>query len=93
MSTTDRVRATVSGMVQGVGFRFFVVRAASQRDITGWVRNAPDGNVEVVAEGDSGMLQELMSKLQQGPPAARVTGVAVEPQEYVGEFQSFEVLF
>lgn len=93
MSTTERVHATVSGMVQGVGYRFFVVRAASQREITGWVRNTLNGKVEVVAEGESGMLHELMSKMQQGPPGAQVTGVAVEPQEYLGEFQTFEVRF
>ncbi len=93
MSTTECVRATVTGMVQGVGFRFFVVRAASRRDITGWVRNAPNGAVEVMAEGDPGMLKELVSKLQEGPPAARVTGVSVEPRESLANYQKFEVRF
>lgn len=93
MSTFERVQATVSGMVQGVGFRFFVVKAASQREITGWVRNTSNDTLEVVAEGESGMLKELVSNLHVGPPAARVTGVTVVPQEYLGEFQEFEVRY
>ncbi|MGE5143344.1 MAG: acylphosphatase [Acidobacteriota bacterium] len=71
----NAVRYIVSGRVQGVGFRWFVMREAARLDLSGYVRNLPDGTVEVVAQGAVAALVSLESALRHGPPAARVDGV------------------
>jgi acylphosphatase len=70
-----RERYVVHGVVQGVGFRWFVMREAHRLDLRGWVKNLRDGSVEVVADGAARSLRELHSVLHEGPSAARVTGV------------------
>lgn len=65
------------GLVQGVAFRHHTKVRARELGITGWVRNLPDGTVEVWAEGDTAALEELDRWLRIGPPAARVAGVEV----------------
>ncbi len=67
----------VSGRVQGVGFRFFVTRAAAIEGLHGWVRNLPDGLVEAQAEGEFESLERFERQLRQGPPASRVDDVQV----------------
>ena len=62
----------IQGRVQGVGFRWFVHREASELDLRGWVRNTEDGDVEVVAQGDEADLAELRSSLRRGPRGSRV---------------------
>ena len=62
----------VKGRVQGVGFRWFVHREASEIDLRGWVRNTEDGDVEVVTAGEAGDLDELRASLRKGPRGARV---------------------
>ena len=62
----------IQGRVQGVGFRWFVQREASELDLRGWVRNTEDGHVEVVAAGEPGDLDELRLSLRRGPRGARV---------------------
>ncbi len=71
-------RFIVTGRVQGVGFRWYVEREARQLGVGGWVRNNPDGNVEVLAAGTAEQLVQLKSKLKQGPRAARVEQVIEE---------------
>ena len=83
-------RFVVRGMVQGVGFRWFVVRKARSLGLTGFVRNLADGTLEVVAEGPGPSLVALESELQQGPPGAQVAGVARE-EWATGPMASFEV--
>jgi acylphosphatase len=65
----------VQGRVQGVGFRWFVQREASELALRGWVRNTEDGHVEVVAAGDAADLNELRASLKRGPRGSRVDGV------------------
>jgi acylphosphatase len=65
----------VSGRVQGVGFRFFVNRAAAIEGLHGWVRNLPDGRVEIRAEGESAALERFERQVRQGPPGARIDDV------------------
>jgi acylphosphatase len=65
----------VKGRVQGVGFRWFAKAAASRRGIVGWVRNLPDGAVEVVARAAAAQLDELSHDLRSGPPFAAVQTV------------------
>ena len=62
----------VQGRVQGVGFRWFVHREASELDLRGWVRNTEDGDVEVVASGNADHLSELRESLRRGPRGSRV---------------------
>jgi acylphosphatase len=69
------VRFIVSGRVQGVGFRWFVMREATRLDLAGHVRNLPDGSVEVVAEGPPAGLASLEAALRQGPSGARIQAV------------------
>ena len=70
-------RYFVTGRVQGVGFRFFVERAAAREGLHGWVRNTPDGRVEIEAEGDREALERFEGHVSHGPPAARVAHVDV----------------
>jgi len=65
----------VSGRVQGVGFRWHARGKAEELGLAGWVRNLPDGRVEVWMEGEEQDVQTLRTWLQTGPPAAKVTGV------------------
>lgn len=70
-----RARFLVHGVVQGVGFRWFVLRAASRLGLSGIARNLPDGDVEVLAEGAAGSIDELERELRRGPSASRVERV------------------
>jgi acylphosphatase len=65
----------IQGRVQGVGFRWFVHREASELELRGWVRNTEDGDVEVVATGDPADLDELRTSLHKGPRGSRVDRV------------------
>ena len=69
----------VTGRVQGVGFRAFAVRTARTLGVSGWVRNRMTGEVEVVARGDSSVLEAFADALRQGPRFARVDGVTPRP--------------
>ena len=62
----------IRGRVQGVGFRWFVHREASELDLRGWVRNTEEGDVEVVASGTAEDLAELRASLRRGPRGSRV---------------------
>jgi acylphosphatase len=68
-------RYVIRGRVQGVGFRYFTEAAAMHEGIAGWVRNAPDGGVEVSAEGDAEALERFERRIRHGPPGARVEDV------------------
>ena len=87
-----RVRALVSGRVQGVGFRNFTSVRAHALGLTGWVRNLRDGRVEAVAEGPDDKIDELIKAIKTGPSGSRVDGVAVEEQTPNGEFASFKIV-
>ena len=80
MPEAARLHAVITGQVQGVGFRFFVIRNAKQLGLVGWVRNRTDGAVEIVAEGDKQDLQRLISKLHTGPSMAWVQYVSTRWQ-------------
>jgi acylphosphatase len=68
-------RFTVEGRVQGVGYRFFAMRAAARHQVTGTVKNLPDGNVEVIAQGPRKSVEEFKLDLAAGPSNAYVTQV------------------
>jgi acylphosphatase len=74
---TVRLDAIVSGRVQGVGFRYFVLREARRLGLDGWTANEMDGSVRVVADGPRATLELLLDILSEGPPASIVERVAV----------------
>ena len=72
----ERLDATVRGRVQGVGYRYFALREAGRLGLDGWVANEQDGSVHVVAEGTRDALEQLLERLEEGPPAGWVDAVA-----------------
>lgn len=87
----ERLEATVRGMVQGVGFRWFVVREADRLGLTGWTANEPDGSVAVVAEGMPGALDAMADSLRYGPPGAAVERFEERRLPATGEFSAFRI--
>jgi acylphosphatase len=86
-----RLRVIAHGRVQGVNFRAFVRHHGSALGLTGWVRNLPDGTVELDAEGRRLALEELLRHVQIGPRLARVDHVEVEWLEQTGATGWFDV--
>jgi acylphosphatase len=72
-----RARAIVTGRVQGVSFRASTCSEARRLGVVGWVRNLPDGSVELEAEGDDDRVAALLAWCEHGPPGARVATVAI----------------
>jgi acylphosphatase len=87
---TVRRRVSVHGRVQGVGFRFGVVRAAGTRGVNGWVRNCADGSVEAVLEGDASAVESVVRFCREGPRGAAVSRVDVREEEPEG-LRGFDV--
>jgi len=87
-----RAHIIVKGDVQGVFFRANARNAAQSLAITGWVRNRPDGSVEIVAEGQADKVNHFLHWCHKGPELARVDDVEVNWEESVGEFVRFEIL-
>jgi acylphosphatase len=92
-SEPARLRATVSGRVQGVGFRQHTVRKAMSLGLTGWVANRWDGSVETVAEGPRQRLRQFERYLHEGPRAALVQSVDVTWAQAQGTFSRFGVRY
>ncbi|MBW2988652.1 acylphosphatase [Candidatus Woesearchaeota archaeon] len=88
-----RVRIIVRGYVQGVFFRYHTYRLARQLGLRGFVRNLPDGSVEVVAEGMDTKLQQLVEFCREGPEAARVDSIEVEESTLDEELSGFEIRY
>jgi acylphosphatase len=93
MADLASLQAMVTGRVHGVFFRASVESRATELYLTGYVRNLPDGRVEVRAEGERPRLERLVDYLNVGPPAARVDDVAVNWGEYQGLYTGFEVRY
>jgi len=88
-----RAHIFVSGRVQGVFFRDHTQRWASSLRLTGWVRNLRDGRVEALAEGDKEKIEDLIKRLEDGPPMAYVEDLEVNWEEYKGEFSDFRIAY
>lgn len=86
-----RLTARVRGDVQGVGYRFFARREASALGLRGYVRNLPDRSVEVVVEGERGLLQQFVGVLRRGPSAANVEAVDTTWSNAEGTFGGFQI--
>ena len=87
----QRLHAVIHGDVQGVGFRYFVIDRARPLGVRGWVRNRPDGSVEITAEGERRNLEELLDVARRGPRGATVTDVDVEWAAASGTLGPFEI--
>ena len=83
----------ISGGVQGVFFRANTQKTALSFNLTGWVRNLPDGRVEAVFEGNDGDVDAILGWCKKGPPFARVTDVEVTPEPFSGEFRQFSIRY
>ena len=81
----------ISGFVQGVGFRFFVMRAAARHHMLGTVRNLSDGRVEVVAEGDRAAMDEFKKDLSTGPAMAEVSDIEETDLPVTGLYRDFRI--
>ncbi len=88
-----RIRAIVSGRVQGVSYRASTRAEARQLGLAGWVKNRDDGSVELEAEGPDDKVEALVQWCQHGPPAAHVTRVAVDELTPSGTDAGFDVTY
>ncbi len=88
-----RVRLIIEGRVQGVWFRDSTRREAETLRVRGWIKNRPDGAVEVLAEGPAGNVKKLAAWCHHGPSSARVTRVREKEEPCQGEFDSFDIVF
>ena len=88
-----RSEIVVNGLVQGVGYRYFVMREAQKLDLCGFVKNLYSGEVLTVAEGEKAIVEELVKKIKVGPIHASVKSCKVDWQEPKNEFTDFEVRF
>lgn len=86
-------RFIVKGRVQGVGFRYFAIRAALQASVVGTVRNLADGNVEAVAEGTPAAVADFKAALEQGPSYGHVTQVDEIELQPTGRYSGFDVVY
>lgn len=89
----ERVHLIVSGDVQAVGFRFTAIEVARDLGLVGWVRNNPDGTVEILAEGPKEKLENLITWAKKGPFLAKVDEVKTEWGKAIGEFENFDVRY
>ena len=87
-----RAHIIVEGLVQGVGFRWFVMQRAEALGIKGWAKNHYNGSVEIEAEADRSMLEEFIKEVKVGPRSAHVTNLRIEWNEIVPqEFTHFQI--
>ena len=86
-----RAHIFVSGQVQGVFFRDNTKKKAKELEVTGWVRNRSDGQVEAIFEGEEEKVRELVDWTRQGPAWAKVDKLDISWEDYKGEFDNFEI--
>ena len=85
------IRIIVKGLVQGVGFRYYCYRTAKEFGITGYVKNLYNGDVEILAQGEEGLLNDYIKNVKIGPSASRVTKLLKEETRYDAKLKTFEV--
>ncbi len=91
MQTTSEI--TVTGKVQGVGYRYFVAKRANQIGLKGFVKNLPDGDVVLQAQGNRSDIETLIDFLKIGPKLSRVDSVIIKWLDSTPEFSSFSVKY
>lgn len=85
------VRIIVKGLVQGVGFRYFCYRAASELGIIGFAKNLLNGDVEIIAQGEKGLINDFIKRINTGPTFSTVTSIHAEEVKYDDNLKTFEV--
>lgn len=90
-SDLARLEATARGRVQGVGFRYFVLRRGMELGLTGWVANESDGSVRCIAEGPRSDLEALLATMERGPTGALVEGVRATWSDATGSLRDFGI--
>ncbi|NOY68600.1 MAG: acylphosphatase [Deltaproteobacteria bacterium] len=93
MSEKKAVEALISGRVQGVCFRMETERAAEKLNLTGWVKNLPDGRVHALFEGKPEQVDAVLRWCEQGPPMARVDEVIVTQAPVTGAYDGFDIRY
>ena len=88
-----RARVIIEGRVQGVFFRYHTQEMAFLFGVKGWVKNRRDGRVEAVFEGDKTKVDQIIQWCHRGPSEAKVTGVRVNWEDYIGEFEDFSIAY
>lgn len=88
-----RLQVIISGQVQGVFFRAKTKETAQELDLSGWVKNLPDGQVEAIFEGEKFALKKILQYLKTGPRLAQVTNLKTSWQKYQDEFKEFEIRY
>ncbi len=92
-TTKKRAEITAEGLVQGVGFRYFVLKRASELGLTGYTENLFNGNVLTVAEGETYLIEELFTMIKTGPSYAHVSKASIRWSEYKNEFENFGIKY
>ena len=92
MEKKVRAHAVISGWVQGVGFRFELMRSAQKYGVFGWAGNKQDGTVEAVFEGDKQRIVKILKWCEEGPHFAKVHHMDVEWENYTDEFRKFDIV-
>lgn len=87
-----RVRITIYGLVQGVGFRYFTLRIARKLGLVGYVQNLNNGSVEITAEGDKQAILKLIEEVRIGPPGATVDNLKIKWEQPKGDLKDFTIL-
>ena len=88
-----RIHIFVTGRVQGVFFRQSTKVMAIKNNVKGWVRNLDDGRVEIVGEGETQNIENLVDWCKTGPANSRVDKFELIDENYIGEFENFEVRY
>lgn len=88
-----RLHIRVTGRVQGIGYRFFVVQAAQKHGLTGWVRNCSNGDVECEAQGSHDRLEKFVAELEHGHSWARVQNIARDPISEKSNEKGYEIVY
>lgn len=86
-------RVIVRGEVQGVGFRAYTRRVAESYGLNGWVRNAPDGTVEIFVQGEEDVVWDFLKKLSYGPPLATVEAIEIRKEAERHEERGFVIKY
>lgn len=93
MDNLKHARILVNGLVQGVGFRYYVMSRASKLGLKGYTKNLFSGEVIVEVEGEEGLILELFKEIRIGPRNAQVNSCSVEWSEWMGTYNKFEIRY
>jgi acylphosphatase len=88
-----RAHVIISGIVQGVNFRYYTKLEAEKNNVTGWIRNLMNGRVEAVFEGKKECVEKMIEFCKTGPPNAYVSSVEVKWEKFKGETNKFEIRY